>query len=126
MKTPKQAAYLFFLKHGACSYNPSKETKRQGYARQARQLAKAERDARALGYIFAWEIDRDGCIGCTCGNKDCACSTNKPHETLQCEMWNLGDDSHEPHIVQSLGGICEPSHEYRRVVEAELASEQLG
>lgn len=29
-------------------------------------------------------------------------------------------------VVQSLGSVCEPSHEYRRVVEAELALEQLG
>jgi hypothetical protein len=29
-------------------------------------------------------------------------------------------------VVQSLGSVCEPSREYRRVVEAELAAEELG
>ena len=120
MKTAKQQAYLFFLKNGASSYNPSIETKRQGYARMARLLAKAERDARALGYTFDWEYDSDGCIGCDCDSPDCACSTGESHECLVCLM----RDSHGI-CCQSLASICEPSREYRRVVEAELALEEL-
>jgi len=125
-QTPKQAAYLFFRRNAGYSYNPKTQTKAAGHAACARRLAKAERDARALGYTFSWAHDEDGCIGCDCGSKECACSTGEPHETLICEMWNNGDDSHEPRAVQSLGCICKPSHEYRRVIEAELALEELG
>jgi len=120
MKTAKQQVYLFFLKNGASSYNPAIETKRQGYARMARLLAKAERDARALGYTFEWEYDSDGCIGCDCNSPDCACSTGESHECLVCLM----RDSHGI-CCQSLGSICEPSREYRRVIEAALALEEV-
>ena len=120
MKTAKQQAYLFFLKNGASSYNPTIETKRQGYARMARLLAKAERDARALGYTFEWTDDIDGCIGCDCDSPECDCSTGEPHECLVCLMRDSNGK-----VVQSLGSVCEPSREYRRVVEAELALEEV-
>ena len=86
----------------------------------ARLLAKAERDARALGYTFEWTDDIDGCIGCDCDSPDCACSTGESHECLVCLM----RDSHGI-CCQSLGSICEPSREYRRVIEAELALEEV-
>ena len=119
--TPKQAAFLFFLRNAGSSYNPKTQTKRQGQYAGARQLAKAERDARALGYTFDWQNDSDGCIGCDCDSPDCKCSSGEPHECLVCLM----RDS-DGKVVQSLGSVCEPSREYRRVVEAELALEQLG
>ena len=118
MKTAKQQAYLFFLKNGASSYNPAIETKQQGRSECARKLAKAERDARALGYTFEWEYDSDGCIGCDCNSPDCACSTGESHECLVCLMCDSNGK-----VVQSLGSVCEPSREYRRVIEAELALE---
>jgi hypothetical protein len=117
-QTPKQAAYNFFLKHGACSYEPAKETKQQGYARMARLLAKAERDACALGYTFEWEDDW------TVGDhhkeygecyKDGGPST--------CEWCTMKDPNGK--VVQSLGCIDDATRDYRRVVEAELALEEL-
>lgn len=119
--TAKQAAFQFFLKNGACSYNPAMETKQQGYARQARRLAKAEREARELGYTFLWEMDQDGCTGCDCGSQECDCATGADHECLICIM-----NDPEGNAVQSLGSVCKPSREYGRVIEADLALEQLG
>ena len=107
MKTAKQQAYLFFLRNAGYSYDPKTQTKQAGRSECARKLAKAERDARALGYTFEWEYDSDG-------SPDCACSTGGSHECLVCLM----RDSHGI-CCQSLGSICEPSREYRRVVEAE-------
>jgi hypothetical protein len=120
MKTAKQQAYLFFLRNAGYSYDPQTQTKQADRSECARKLAKAERDARALGYTFEWEYDSDGCIGCDCNSPDCACSTGESHECLVCLM----RDSHGI-CCQSLGSICEPSREYRRVVEAELALEEV-
>ena len=120
-QTAKQAAFLFFLRNAGYSYDPKTETKQQGRARCARESAKAERDASALGYTFNWADDPEGCIGCDCGSPDCACSTSKPHETLWC--W-VEDENGK--TLASLGSICGATREYRRVIEAELAQESLG
>jgi hypothetical protein len=120
-QTPKQQAYLFFLRNAGYSYDPKTQTKQQGRSETARKLAKAERDARALGYTFEWEYDSDGCIGCDCDSPDCDCSTGEPHETLGCRM--IHPDTGRG--VRSLWGICKPSREYRRVIEAELALEEV-
>jgi hypothetical protein len=48
----KQLAFQFFLAHAGYSYDPTKETERQGRARCARQLAKAESDASRVGIHF--------------------------------------------------------------------------
>lgn len=118
-QTAKQAAYLFFLKHGACSYTPGKETKRQGYARQARQLAKAERDARALGYTFEWTDDWS--IGSHVREFG---EESYPEEPGTCESCIMRDPA--GNVVQSLGCVDDASREYRRAIEAELALEELG
>ena len=120
MKTAKQQAYLFFLRHAGYSYDPKTQTKQQGRSECARKLAKAERDARALGYTFEWTDDIDGCIGCDCDSPECDCSTGEPHECLVCLMRDSNGK-----VVQSLGSVCKPSREYRRVVEAELALEEV-
>jgi hypothetical protein len=120
MKTAKQQAYLFFLRNAGYSYNPQTQTKQAGRSECARKLAKAERDARALGYTFEWEYDSEGCTGCSCDSPDCDCSTGADHETLGCRMVNT-----DGHTVQSLWSICKPSREYRRVIEAELALEEM-
>ena len=119
-QTPKQAAYLFFLRNAGTSYKPATQTKRQGQSEGARMLAKAERDAAALGFTFDWDYDQEGCIGCACGSPDCKCSTGEDHECLSCICRNADGEA-----VASLGSICEPSREYRRVIEAELALEAM-
>jgi hypothetical protein len=120
-QTAKQAAYLFFLRNAGYSYDVNTHTLKQGRAENARKLVKAERDARALGYTFEWEEDSDGCIGCDCGSPECACSSGEPHECLICLMYDVKGIR-----CQSLGSICGATREYRRVVEAELALEEVG
>ena len=117
-QTAKQRAFYFFLKHGACSYTPAKETKRQGYARQARELARTERDARALGYTFEWQDDWS--IGDH--SKEFDCYEAGGPET--CESCIMRDSDGK--FVQSLSCIDDATREYRRVIEAELALEHLG
>jgi hypothetical protein len=117
-QTPKQAAYLFFLRNAGYSYDPKTQTKQQGRAAGARRLAKAERDARALGYTFEWEDDW------TIGDhfKEYGeCYANGEPET--CESCVMRDSAGK--VVQSLGCIDDATREYRRVVEAELALEEL-
>lgn len=119
-QSPKQAAYLFFLKHAGYSYDPKTETPKAGRSRCARQLAKAERDARALGYTFEWDDDPDGydsqarkegvqtCESCVCLDGE-----------------DPADGDRNRHVLASLGGIWDATREYQRVVEAELALEAL-
>jgi predicted metal-binding protein len=115
-----QTPYQFFLKHAGYSYDPKTETQIQGRRRCARSMAKAEREASEQGYTFKWSDDPDGCIGCDCGAEDCDCSTGSEHETLVCiAVDGTGE------YKASLGAICKPSREYRRVIEAELALESL-
>jgi hypothetical protein len=119
-QSPKQAAYLFFLRNAGYSYDPKTETKQAGRSRCARQMAKAERDARALGMSYVWQNDTEGCSGCGCGSDDCDCSTGRDHVTLGCILY-----SDTGKHLASLWSICNPSWDYRRVVEAELAMEAL-
>lgn len=109
-QTAKQQAYLFFLRNAGYSYDVNVKTLKQGRAENARKLAKAERDARALGYMFEWFVDIEGCIGCDCGSPDCACSTGEPHECLVCLMRDAAGI-----CCQSLGSVCSPSRSYMRV-----------
>jgi hypothetical protein len=121
VKTAKQQAYLFFLRNAGYCYDPKTQTKQQGKSEGARKLAAAERDARAMGYTFEWTQDVDGCIGCSCDSPDCDCSAGRPHECLVCLMRDAAGI-----CCQALGSICKPSREYRRVIEAELAIEEVG
>ena len=86
----------------------------------ARKLAKAERDARALGYTFDWEDDWS--LGCTHEKYYGEAYANG--EPATCESCIMRDPAGA--VVQSLGCIDDATREYRRVVEAELALEQLG
>lgn len=110
-QSPKQAAYLFFLKHAGYSMAQG-ETQRAGRSRSARELAKAERDAAALGFTFEW-------------TDDWSCNHEKefsytPHACESCVCYD-GDSN----VVASLGCIDDATREYRRMVEAELAMEAL-
>lgn len=117
-QTPKQAAYLFFLRNAGYSYDPKTQTPRQGRSETARKLAKAERDARALGYSFEWEDDWS--VGDH--QKEFDCYADGVPET--CESCLMRDPAGK--VVQSLGCVDDATREYRRVVEAELALEELG
>lgn len=80
-------------------------------------LARAEAQGRECGLSFEWVDDgeslpSDGLCTCGCGNKI---------ET--CEGCICRDES--GNVVASLWSIWDAGCEYRRVVEAELASEAL-
>lgn len=111
-------AYQFFLKYAGCSYDASNETAKQGRIRGARQLAKAEREARDEGFTHNWSIDQHV--------DSSEFSDSEPYQLWQCAMYNaLGE------IVNSLHGIdfgrdgSPFNSTYKRVVEAELALDGL-
>jgi len=116
-------SYQFFLKHAGYSHNPATETHMQGRIRCARQLAAAERWARDAGYSFSWDIDDYLSSEWIADNEDGG-RNRSPWQTWCC----IAHDANGK--VQSiLGGIDfgrdgKPwSDPYKRVVEAELASE---
>ena len=119
-QTAKQAAYLFFLRNAGFSYDPKTETKQAGHSRCARQLAKAERDARALGYYFEWVDDWTVGKHRDYYGEDSAYAENEP---TTCESCICRDSSGE--CVASLSCIDDATQDYRRVIEAALASEAL-
>lgn len=119
MTTIKHASDVeFFMEHAGYGYDPKTETPELGKLRGARALADAERAARKQGFYWVWLRDWEECSGCDCG--ECPCATKEPHETLGCILKNEFGE-----ILASLWSICEPSREYRRVIEAELALEVL-
>jgi hypothetical protein len=110
-------ATQFFYENAGYSYKTGVETPEQGKKRCARSLARAERYAREHDFSFEWQYDDAGCSGCSCESDSCKCSTGESHETLGC----IARDS-EGKIFASFWGICEPSQDYRREIEAELAT----
>jgi len=124
--------FQFFLKHAGY---------RVGYhAQDALRLARAERWAELNGYTFEWKYDDDGHD--TLGDHEYWCSDARrekagynadgeqvpsysrynthEHEITYCVM----SDSDGEHL-ESLSGIIDASNDYRRVVQAELAVEQM-
>lgn len=124
-------AQRFFFDHAGFSVGHG-ETQEQGKIRGAIELARAVEYAEEHGWEFEWEQDVDGCSGCDCRSEDCACSAGTDHETLCCILRDSEPSCHDSYgrarggaVLASLGGICSPTREYGRVVEAELASEAL-
>lgn len=96
----------FFYEWAGWSYDPLKESPKQGRQRCAESLASAEEWAEEAEVSFEWthdELPWDG---------DC----DPPNELLCC-LATHGDET------ASLCGIGDPSDQYRRVVQAELALE---
>lgn len=79
-------------------------------------LARAERVAQELGFEFEWEEDPEPY---EMGDAE----TEMPSEVLNCLA--LYADDERDYTSASLCGIGDPSPEYHRVVEAELALEIL-
>lgn len=120
----RDANVRFFYDHAGSSYDPKTETKEQGRRRRAEALAKAEAYAAEQGYIFSWSPDPEGCIGGDCGETDTCdhpCCQGEPHDCRVCIMYDADGET----VLTGLGSICEPSAEYCRVVEAELALEVM-
>lgn len=109
-----ETPYRFFLKSAGYSVAQG-ETQKQGRSRSARELARAEKWARTHGVTFEWVNDSDadpndwdgeGPIGEVAEGCIARCASGG--------------------TLASLWSIWDASTEYRRVVEAELASEAMG
>ena len=119
-KTPSQKAQdrlrkrtKFFIEHAGVSYRPGKETKAQGRRRGAEALARAEQYAEEQGWKVEWDYDQNEY---QMGDAE----TEMPNEVLVAVLRDA-----DGHVLESLGGIGDPSDSYRRVVEAELALEAM-
>ncbi len=104
---------LFFFEHAGYSYDPKTETAQVGRIRCARGLALAEHVASELGWQYEWCDDWQGDHSCY--------EENEGPES--CESCVLRDAQGK--VLASLGCIDDADNSYRRVIEAELASEAL-
>lgn len=111
-KTARERAVAFFAANAAYSFDPKTETRRQGQMRTARLLAAAEANAANEGWYYDWCRDVDGCQ-CEPPATD--------HRVMYCELWSQADTL----PLASLSGICTPSQDYMRVIEAELALQAI-
>lgn len=113
--TPNQ---LFFFEHGGYSYDVKTETAEQGRRRCAIAMADAEEKAKNLGWHVGWSDDW------TCGSHVKEFGEDAySEEPATCEAAILVDADGK--VLASLGCIDDASPEYRRVIEAELASDAL-
>ena len=111
LTTAKREATLvhvrFFFKWGAWGYNPATETPLQGRWKSAKALSSAEQWGKKNGLSFQWVDDyRQG---------------DEPDDVERVELCSVLDGKGV--TLTSLGAIWDASPEYRRVVEAELATE---
>jgi hypothetical protein len=114
----------FFFNHAGYSWDAKAETEHQGKLRCARELARAERYAAEHEWSFEWTPDLDA-----------DASFVETWEPAERDEWNATEHEcfvclvHGPlpdcEVLASCGGIFDPSAEYSRVMEAELASEAL-
>jgi hypothetical protein len=111
--TPDQ---LFFYENAGYSYKEP-ETAEQGRIRCAIELAQAEEYARGLGWEFEWEHDQSPDLSFMSDEE-----RSQEHEVLCCR---IPDPSNPKYSLASLCGIVDADRNYRRVIEAELASEAL-
>lgn len=114
----REKAVQFFYDHAGWGYNPATETEEQGRQRHAEELADAEQAAKRAGVWYVWEPDQE------VDERDELSTTEHTCEWVA--LYIAPEDVHDrPRMLASLGGIWDASAEYRRVVEAELASEAL-
>jgi len=108
-KTPSQKAQDR-LKKRAKFFEEASGSKDAAYAMR---LAKAEQFAEEQGWKVEWEYDQ---YEYQLGDAE----TERPDEVLSAILMDADD-----HVLESLGGIGDPSPSYRRLVEAELALEAM-
>lgn len=116
--TPKQSAVRFFFQHAGYSYDPAKESKLSGRWRCARNLARAEAYAKENDWQYQWEEDWNVESHVREFGEEAY-----PSEPSTCEYYRLVDA--DGVFLDSLGCIDDADANYRRVIEAELASEAL-
>lgn len=118
MNTHIQRSWRFFLEHAGYCTPP-------GRAACALGLARAEARAESAGFTFEWEWDDDADLSWM-DDRDLYYRDDegkrhpREHEILGCIA--RGPDGE---VLASLWGIVDADTGYRRVVEAELASEAL-
>lgn len=121
--TQLETAIKFFYENAGYSRAPSQsiaDAKRES----ATDLANAEAYAKSHGWAYAWEYEQEPCGGCECGNSECNCFTGAHHESFYV-MLTDGNGREAHHVLASLGSVCEPTSEYQRVINAELALEAM-
>ena len=109
-------AVEFFEEHAGWGYNPATETPEEGKHRGAVELAAAESWATFWGVTFTWSDDWS--IGDHA--EEYGEAYEAPYgepETCELVVADVGP------LYASLGCIDGATPEYRRVIEAELASE---
>jgi len=114
----KPSAVRFFFSHAGYSWNHLTETPRDGRWRCARDLTRAEAYAHANDWTFEWTDDWS--IGSHVREFG---AESYPEEPSTCECCVLRDS--DGRVLSSLCCIDDASAEYRRVVQAELATEAL-
>ena len=109
----------FFYENAGYSYDPATETQEQGRVKCAKSLAQAEQLALSAGVAFEWQIDQFI-------NSSDFSDDPEPWELWECVAYNA-----DGNVIASLSGIdfgrdgSPWSSNYRRVVEAELATEAM-
>lgn len=92
--------------------------------RGALALTRAERYAADHGWTVVWEDDPDADWSWMSEREQ-----QQPHEVYVAILYDRDPADRtsrlRPRVLASLGGIFDPSPEYRRVVEAELALEAM-
>lgn len=111
-------AERFFYEQAGYAYDPKTETPEQGRLNGARELARAERYAKDAGWHAEWTHDPTWNGETLCSHVGAEKCT--PREVLDCVLYDARGVT-----IASLGAIGDPSRDYARVVEAELASEAL-
>lgn len=112
------AAERFFYDNAGFSHDPATETVEEGRTRCAKLLAAAEARASAEGYSFEWDVD----------DLDSSEWSDDPEPWAQ---WVCVMRDPDGEIIETLCGIdfgrdgSPWGNPYRRVVEAELASQAL-
>ena len=84
----------------------------QGAGKNSEELAQAEQEAEERGWKVEWSQDEDEY---QMGDEE-----KMPNEVLCATLKDK-----DGHVLESLGGIGDPSRDYARMVEAELALEAL-
>lgn len=88
-------------------------------AESALHLARAEETAERRGWAWSWETDEypdlSWCDRCERGE-----TRFHSHDVYTCVLTDCAG-----RVLSSLGGIDSPDNDYRRQIEAELASEAL-
>ena len=116
----------FFYEHAGYSFDPKRETALEGRMQRAIELATAEREGKTRGLRYVWDVDPESDSSDFSDERPAWCS-------YRCAVIQADD---EDNFLATLCGIDfgrehsagdEPprDHPYRRVVNAELASQAI-